>query len=573
MSPSTAFRPRSRRSAVLAVGLISVFGLAATACAGTGGHGGQLLIAEDTSGSGSGQPSTSANTSIWAVSAGEQPSDDNRLGTDVSGPLYINDLQPDGGVVRNLLASEWSGSILSAFVRSGTSAQVTLGNPGTKQAELASSSEQVQPSVLRRGIYIATSDGCKLARSADDVADIGTGLCAMSEDERWVVSWPAKGGELTIRDLRKDTTRTVKGVTTDAVVLGHGATVLAVQQSEDGARGVVIDATSGKVVGSTDAFDSLRPMPIGANSTGFVALATSTSAAATVEGSQLLWIDTDATVRVIDRGTFMLPVQSDSTVTYVHFGGQSAGSDSIRRWDSGSGERTTLLSGAVGATAVRSDMIVATKDTDAGVEIYRSNGNDQLERVTTVPLSSAGGAGASGGGGAGAGAGATDSAVDRIITLDNTTFVSITVDGVTSLVRVDLAGDGSDVPIKGWASMLLDGVDSDRTALVTGAKSATATVESIGVVTPGSDTFTERSTARQTGLNLIHEGVIYLTDRNTDGELIIRTVRAQGEPRPEILWTGYQLAGSTWPTDNGGTQSTLISRVAVLAQQSQQARQ
>lgn len=562
MSRSTK-RHRTRRSAVLAVGLISAFGLAGSACSATSGHGGQLLLAEDTSGSG--QSSPAATTSIWAVASGEQPSDDNRLATDVSGPLYINNVQPDGGVVRDLLAAQWSGSILSAFIHGGTSARTTLGNPGAKQEELASSSQQVQPSVLRRGIYIATSDGCKLVRSAGDVANIGTGLCQMSEDERWVASWPAEGGALTIRDLRSGTVRTIEGTTTNAVVLGHGAAVFAVQKTDGASRGVVIDATSGKVIGRTDAFDDLQPMPIGPDSTGFVALASSTSAAATVEGTQLLWIDTDAKVQVIDRGTLMLPVQSDSTVTYVHFGGQAAGSDSIRRWDSGSGERTTLLSGAVGATAVRSDMVVATKDTDHGVEIYRSNGNGQLEHVTTVPLGSRGGTASS--------TGTTDSTVDRVITIDNRTFLSITVDATTSLVRVDLSGDGSDVPVAGWASMLLDGVDSDGTALVSGAKSSKATSESIGVVTPSSTAFVQRSTARQTGLNLIHDGVIYMTDATANDELVIRTVRAQGDLRPEKLWTGYQLAGATWPTDNGGTQSTLISRVAVLSQQQQQQQQ
>ena len=299
MFRSTASRLRPRRSAVLAVGLISTLGLAASACSGTGGHGGQLLLAEDTSSSGQSRPAA-ATTSVWAVASGEQPADDNRLATDVSGPLYINTVQPDGGVVRDLLATQWGGSILSAFVQGRTSAQATLGDPGAKQAELASSSQQVQPSVLRRGIYIATSEGCKLARSADDVADIGSGLCQMSEDERWVVSWPAEGGELTIRDLRKDTTRTVEGTTTNAVVLGHGATVFAVQKTDDGNRGVVIDATSGEIVGQTDAFDDLQPMPIGPDSTGFVALASSPSSAATVEGTQLLWVDSDATVRVID---------------------------------------------------------------------------------------------------------------------------------------------------------------------------------------------------------------------------------------------------------------------------------
>ena len=78
------------------------------------------------------------------------------------------------------------------------------------------------------------------------------------------------------------------------------------------------------------------------------------------------------------------------------------------------------------------------------------------------------------------------------------------------------------------------------------------------------------TTATNSGLILIHEGVLYVTDRGDDGELTIRTVRTQGDLDGETLYKGYQLAGATWPTDNGATQSTLISRVAVLAQQQQQ---
>ena len=118
--------------------------------------------------------------------------------------------------------------------------------------------------------------------------------------------------------------------------------------------------------------------------------------------------------------------------------------------------------------------------------------------------------------------------------------------------------------------MLFEGVDTDGTALVSGRRSAEDAEESIGVVTPGSDEYVERTTATNSGLILIHEGVLYVTDRGDDGELTIRTVRTQGDLDGETLYKGYQLAGATWPTDNGATQSTLISRVAVLAQQQQQ---
>ena len=251
---------------------------ATSGCSVSGsGHGGELLLARDTSTSesaGSGVPETVA-TDIWAVTPGEQPSRSNRLAESVSSPLYINSVADDGTVARDLLGTQWGGQVLSAFVTGGTTGHATVGDPGADPTTIASAERQVQASVVRRGVYVATADGCRLARSADDITDVGSGLCQMSEDERWVVSWPAEGGELTIRDLRSGDVRRVEGTTTGAVVLGHGTSVLAVQTDGDGSRGVVIDATTGKVTGRTDRYDDLQVMPVEPDSTGFVALASS----------------------------------------------------------------------------------------------------------------------------------------------------------------------------------------------------------------------------------------------------------------------------------------------------------
>ena len=89
------------------------------------------------------------------------------------------------------------------------------------------------------------------------------------------------------------------------------------------------------------------------------------------------------------------------------------------------------------------------------------------------------------------------------------------------------------------------------------------------MVTPHSDSYVERTTAEHTGLNLIHQGTVYVTDQTAAGKLTVRTVKAQGSTRPATLWRDHQLAGATWPTDNGATTSTLISRAAVLQRQQQ----
>ncbi len=542
-----------RRSGLLALGLALTLGLTASACAGTG-HDGELLLARDTStptGSAGGAAQPVA-TDIWAVAPGEQPSRENRLAESVSSPLFINTVTDDGTVARDVLGTRWGGQVLSAFVTGGTTGHATIGDPGSEPTTIASAQRQVQASVVRRGVYVATADGCRLARSADDIADIGTGLCQMSEDERWVVSWPAEGGELTIRDLRSGDVRTVDGTTTGAVVLGNSASVLAVQTDDDGSRGVVIDATTGDVIGRTDRYDDLQVMPVEPDSSGFVVLASSGEQAAVVAERQLLWVSTDARTRVIDRGLLLLPVQSTATVTYLRFGTQQAGSDSIRQWDPDTGARTTLLSGAVGLAAVGPDEFVATRDTDTAVEIFRSNGLGELEQVAEVPGSASGG-----------------SSVGRVLTLGSTAYMDLSVGAETSLVRIDLHGDHSDVPVQGWAQMLLEGVDGDGTVLISGRPEPESDSESIGVVAPNGHEFEERATASATGLNLIHEGTIYLTTRDDDGTLTVRTVRSSGKTDGETIYEGYQLAGATWPTDNGATQATLRSRTALRAQQQQ----
>lgn len=544
------------------------FAVTLTACGGTG-SGGRLLLAGDiTPGetdSASGASRATA-TDIWSVSPGEEPSDSDRVATGVLGPLPINTVNVDGTISRDALGTIWNGHTLLSFQDAAAKSVAAVGRPGKTATTLAESQRQLQTNVLRRGVYLTTEDRCDLARTPTDVRKIGTGLCQISEDERWVVSWPAQGGKLAIRDLRTGTVRTVDGTTAEAVVLGHGTSVLAVQAVDGGKRGVVIDATTGKVTGRTDVYREIRPVPVTAESTGFTALVATadgsgggsgdgaSASESPVQETQLLWIDTSASVRVIDRGLFMLPVHTDSTVTYVRMAGATAGSDSIRRWDSSNGSRRILLTGRVGAAAAGADGIVATRDTERGVELYRGGADGLLERVATLEVDASQG-----------------SSVGRVVTLGDTAYLELAAGGTMALARIDLTGDASDVPVRGWAQLNLEGIDTDGTALLTGYRTADDQQESIGVVTPASDRFVERTRAGVTGVNLIREGVIYVTERTGSGELRVRSVRAQGDLDRTMLYRGYQIAGSTWPIDNGGTISTMVSRVAVQQAQRSQA--
>lgn len=556
-------RTRSRRPiggrrspAVALISLVVGLTVLAVGCSGTGG--GKLLLASDTSGAGSanGSAQNPVATDIWEVGPGEAPSNSNRVASGVASPLYINSMGDDGIIARDLLGTTWDGRPLLSFRGSDGESLARVADPGADGTTIAGSTSQLQATVLRRGVYVATAESCVLARSsgsADDAETVGQGLCQVSEDERWVVSWPAtqEGGTLTIRDLRTGDVRRVEGNFTGAVVLGRGKTVLAVEATESGARGVVISAGDAKVVERTATYTDLQPMPTEPGSTGFVALAATDETAGTVSATELLWIDTSGKVRVIDRGALMLPIRSDSEVTYVRFDTQAL-SDSIRRWDSTNSERTVLLSGRVGAAAVGGDSIVATRDGDDGVELYRSDGLGDLEHVTTLP-----------------GDGTASSTVDKILTQGDTTLLQLRVAESTALARIDLHGDDSSVPVSGWADLRLEGVDADGTALVSGRRDADGRRETIGVVTPHSDSYVERTTAEHTGLNLIHQGTVYVTDQTAAGKLTVRTVKAQGSTRPATLWHDHQLAGATWPTDNGATTSTLISRAAVLQRQQQ----
>lgn len=539
-----------RRGAFLA--LVAVV-LVATSCSGSASTG-RLLLAGDTSGSQ--DASAAAGTSVWAVQPGEQPSAGNRLATGVAGPLSINSVNVDGTVARDSLGTIWNGETLLSYQDAQATSLATVGQPGAEQTTIARSGTQLQANVLQRGVFLAADDRCSLARSADDVSTVGRGLCSVSEDERWVVSWPVEGGRLTIRDLRTGKVRNVEGTTTDAVALGRGASMLAIQEVGGGKRGVVIDATTGQVRGRTDAYAQIRTFPVTVGATGFTALAAvGAGAGGSPTGAELLWIDTSGKAQVVDRGLFMLPVHTDSTVTYVRIGEARPGTDSIRRWDPGTGDRIVLLSGRVGAAAAGADDIVATRDTDRGVELYRPDGHGGLQHATTWKVDTGSG-----------------SSVGRVLTQGGTAFVELSAGGSMALARIDLDGDGSDVPIRGWAQLALNSVDTDGTALLTGVRSADASRQSIGVVTPSSDSFVERITAGVTGQNLIHEGVIYVTDQTADGTLRVRSVRAQGKPEPTTLFLRRQIAGATWPTDNGATVSTFVSRVALLQaqQQSQQ---
>jgi hypothetical protein len=542
----------SRRTRIIVGALLGGLALAASACGSSAGD--QLLVAGDTSA----QEATSTN--IWAVTPGDPLGSSSVVSKGVTSPLGISTVEDDGLVWTNQLGREWQGQPLLSFeaTSSGNAvAKVTSADPGGKVVTIDSSTAAaIQPVVLRRGVAVISQDGCKLATAPDDVTSVGKGSCQISADERWVISWDANTpGPLTIKDLRTGDSRKVGSKTYGASIIDVDSRILSVEQSGQGLRGVVYDASSGKEIGHTKTYGRMVAFPGTAGATGFVALAQSGDASQT-SNVQLLWISPDGGVSVIDSGLSLYPVMVNGQVTYIRFDA-SESRDSIRRWTPGGGSdaREVLLTGRVGAAQVAPNAIIATKDSSAGVAFYRTAGSGELEHAFDLTTKLSGG-----------------STVDKLLVLDDTAFMQVTTDQRTSFVRLPLHGDGAVAPMKAWAYLTLESVDVDGTALVTGNRTdgSDSGREQLLVVGPYQDKGTVRATAARTGVDLIHEGVVYWTDQPTQGQISVRSVRATGDEDAKVLYQGHQVAGATWPENNGATESTLVSRVALIQQQQQQ---
>ena len=460
-------------------------------------------------------------------------------------PLGVTTLESDGLTWFNQFGRTWQGDTLLAY-RSERSSVVTAGTPGAKQLTMAATNDgPLQAVVLQRGVAVVTQDGCSLATEVTEAKPVGEGSCQISDDERWVVSWPGTPGALTIRDLRNDSTRKVTGIETNAaVVLSRDARSLAVINDGDGVKARVIDNRDGSTVAETDTYQRMQPLPGTAGATGFVALA---QAGDTIE---LLWISTDGKVSVIDSGIYMLPVQVTGQVTYLRLD-EDPTKDSVRRWSPG-GEPETLLTGRVGASSPTPDSLLVTRDTDDGVEFFRSAPSGELEKVLTLDADTEQG-----------------SLIANMYVQQDVALLQVSTGMTTSFVRIDLKGDGSDAPIQNRQYLLLESVDVDGTALLTGADGPDEG-EQILVVGPHDDSATVRARADSTGANLIHEGVVYWTDQTQSGDISVRSVRAAGDKDETVLYKNRQIAGATWPQNNGATEGTVVSRAAVTQSQQQQ---
>lgn len=507
---------------------------------------------------------------IWGVNPGNELNDESLLITNALSPLEITSVTPEGQTWVNTLGRVWSGGSLLAY-GDGQQNLVVAGKPGSELERIASSSNAVTQ-VIRRGTFVRTAEGCVLATSPDDVETVGEGNCAISLDERWVISWPIQNpGGLTIRDLRNDSTRTVDDIdVTSAAVLGHDNRILVVENTAEGAVGVMLDATDGSEVGRTETYDSLQIGLVGAGSTGFVALS------ANAEGSELLHIDTDGHVETIDEGYYLVPVLNGHEVTYLDYE-EDLATSSLKRWSHD--EPEVLLEGYVGAAAVDDHHVIATKETDDEIEFfYQHGGTGELEHAYTLPIAEGASSPISGNG----------AGIKSLRTWVKGSTVLLQINGEDtngSFVRIDTQGGHSDAPIVNVTGLQLEAIDSDGTVLLSmddgeveidpaSGQPTGPTQRRIVVVRPHDDEPTTRAVLGQTGTNLIHDGVIYVTDATDTSNVVVSKVRATGKnDELEVLYENKQIAGSTWPEQGGATQSLLITPRLLIEQQQQQLEQ
>jgi hypothetical protein len=309
----------------------------------------------------------------------------------------------------------------------------------------------------------------------------------------------------------------------------------------------MLDATDGSTVGRTTTYDAMQALPATEGAAGFVALAR------TGQDILLLWVATDGTTTEIDRGLSLVPVDLAGGVSYLRLDPNEA-RDSVRRWTPGSEDPTVLLTGKVGAGASSPGHLVATRQAADGMEFYRTGAGDRLEKIFTLGTDTS-----------------QDVVLDSMQTLGDTSMLQVTSSGnvtAASFVRLDLKGDDSVAPLRNWPSLLLESIDSDGTALLSGRRSETGK-EQLLVVRPNEDTSQVRARTDGTGVNLIHDGVVYYTEQPTKGAISVRSVRATGDADPQLLYAKRQIAGSTWPQFGGAVQSQLMSRALIIQQQQQ----
>ncbi len=573
---STAPATRQRRTLVAAAGL----GLGALLLVGCsfGPGGDELYVAGVPEAPSDPEATAPPTVQLWAVEPGDELDDDALLTGDAAFPLDIATRNEYGQLWVNSFGRAWKGEQLISFGALSDSGQqqgvVAAAEPGGDLVELVRSG-QADTTVLRRGAFVRGGEGCALATGTDagDVAEVGEGSCAISTDERWVASWSPPNPGIAIRDLRDDSVERIEGLeVVNAVALAADARVMAIAVEGDGLVGVLIDAATGEEISRTERYGRLDVAPATTGAEAFVLQAQLPAGPEGPGEIALLNVDTDGEVTTIDEGPLLLPVLNDGEVTYLRYGAELTDS-SLLRWAPGE-EPELLLAGYVGAGSPDGHHVIATREGPDGIEFFTENhGTGRMEQVLDFDFAPGTGSPLTGEG--------PGIRISRVWTLGHTAFLQVDEQSVSSLVRLDLTGDDSDVPARQLPGLRLDSLDENGMALLTRVvESPGAGIEGtqpspgrtdVAVVALHDDDPDIRATLGATAVNLIHEGTVYITDATDPEALAVLSVPASGSERElEELYAGAQLAGASWPQQGGATISTLITPGLLRDQQAQQ---
>ena len=496
-----------------------------------------------------------ATAKVWAVEPGAELDKSALVSEMATGPVRINTLDKSGMQWVNNIGRTWQGKVLLGTTLQAGS-RLTAGDPGGKQTTIAGA-DQLGVLVTDRGVIASDKAGCKLATGVERATTVGEGLCTLSDDGRWLASWPAEGGALQIRDLRHDTVTTVKGSFTHAVALGHDARVLGLEETDSTTVAKVIDAKSGSVLKSNTWDGASQAMPSNPRSTGFALSRSSRTSSA------MLWIDTDGNLTTVATATgeLFVPVTAADGVHYLRLGADPSKA-TLYHWSPG-GTPVKLLAGELTATAAGPDSLVVTRQSGARMQFWHTTRPDELSAQPDLTLAVASG---------------DHAAISSAFLQGDTVHAVVAGSTASSYVRIDLAGDDDAAPARNWSKLDFQSIDTDGTVLLVGAKGqvdrttgATPTQQLLAVH-PGADTTDVRATSSTFGLGLVHNGTIYYTSLGRDNAPAVWKVPASSKdkPKPELLYRNAQQVGAAWPEFGGGTVLQPIDGIQLLQQASGQ---
>lgn len=543
-------RPRQARMTgrrVATVALLATVTLAGAACSPSKDSG-ELLVAQLPS---EALESGSEGVTLWSADPGDTLDDSNVVATGVSRAAGVLTQDHSGNVWYNSVGRKWDGGTLMAYLK-GQDGLLTAGKPGAEPAVLASPLA-TEPEVLLRGVFAQTGNGCSIAASSTDVTEVGTGECIISPQERYVISFGGTQAGATIKDIGKDTTTDVDLRAVGADALAKDDAALIVAQVDGGFQAVVLDATDGSERGRSGVFPAMQAGVAGKKSEGFVVQVRKSDGDAA-----LLYIDSDGGSSEIDSGELLHPLQNGHEVTYLKL---SADPDAgaLKRWSKGH-EAEVLLTGNVGGAAVDDHNVIASREADGVVELYRTNhGTGAMEKELEISAPDADPALAAGQAGG--------LAVVRTLLLNGYVHLALDIDGVGAYARLDLGGKHSEVPVEAANGLTLNALDADGTALLTRSGDDSAELTTVRLHDHDPDV---RVQAGGFGASFMRAGKVYFTDMSNRTNPSVRSVDAIGSDLSvTTLWESKMLVGATWPQAGGATETTFVTHRLFVEQQRQ----